>query len=482
MTNSLFRLLKTFTIEEFSELGEYVSKPSVNNRRVLTGLYNLLADNYPDFEEEVLSNRKIHAKLFPGKRFNDSAVRPLLHYLKELAVEFIAIRDFRNSPFQIESAKAYALIQRNDTGMAQKIISKATAIISERVDTSSSYYHRYLLRNYENIRAATASRSSSYANALKQISVNEAFDYLTDFYLLRTVQMFLNILNMNKLYDAGVDTSPYEAVIKKAELQRLTTKPLIHVYYLLTKLIKDNSDVSSYNQVRSILEKNADSFSASDLTEIYINLENFCNARILDGDENYRKEKFEICREEISSGIYKAGGIVSPVFIKSVVSLALWLGEIKWAKDFLSSHIKDASEYPGLKNSISFSLASCEFEEGNFGKALELLSSLGYDDVYMKADAKILQIMSHFETGSPETVQYQLDSFKVFLRGDKLIPSARKGMYESFMNYFRKLNGLKETGDKGGLLQLAGKIESDSSVSRKKWLLDKINKLLRNIK
>ncbi len=472
-SSNLFSLLRTFTIKELNSFGEYISQNSVNNRIAVTKLFAILKVHYPAFPETELDSHKIFSELFPGKRFNDSALRPLFHFLYEYALDFITIIEFKNGIHEFDHQRISALLSRKDYKATGRAIERAKKNLENgKLNAPQFYYHSHLLKDLKLIHSSFA-RDGIYQKFLPEIDLQDAFNDLSAFFALRTIQMYLNVLNVNAVYGTKLPVADFTRSIKAIDKKLIAEIPVVELYLSLTKLITDRNNKKHYVKIRKLLKKEIRNLNMSDLQEIYINLENYCNNRILAGDEFFQKEKFKIYKEEIETGVYMAGGSVSPIFFKSAVSLALRLSELDWAKQFMDSHKDQVDKKPTLKNAYHFSMASYEFAMKHFGASLEHLSLLEFDDAYMKVDSKILQMLNYYETGSTETLIHSLEAFRHFLKSDKSIPNSRKFNYLNFYRFFRKLISLKSDKDVFELRLLKKQVESEPRVSQKKWMLEK---------
>ncbi|MBX7043753.1 MAG: hypothetical protein K1X85_12720 [Ignavibacteria bacterium] len=472
MTNTaLISLLKTFSKQEMRSLGELVSSQSSNNRTSVRRLFTVLSELHPDFRSEESGPEIIFEKVFPGKRYNSSSLRPIMHYLNELALDYLTVKDFRNSRLTYDFHRITALIERRQFTAAGKTLAKATEkVMSRNVNAAQQYYHGHLFKNLKLVLTENI-RDGIYQKFLPEIQTNDVYRDLSAFYSLRTLQMYINVLNINRLYGTKLPASDFAGGLKQLDERIVERNPVIELFLCLSKMLSEKESLPHYRKARAILKKHGNSMNREDLHEIYVNLENYCNDRILAGDRMFEKEKFSVYKEEIGSGVYLFGGMVSPIFLKSAVSLALRLREYKWARDFLDSHIEHVEKKPTLRNSYLFSLASYEFAMKDFGSALEHLSKLEFDDAYMEVDSKIIQLLIFYETGSFETLEHSLKAFSRFLRTDKGIPMNRKANYLNFYRYFRKLVLLKEKKDIPGMKLLRRQIDSEGRLSQKQWLL-----------
>ncbi|MBK8553142.1 MAG: hypothetical protein IPL53_19615 [Ignavibacteria bacterium] len=120
-----------------------------------------------------------------------------------------------------------------------------------------------------------------------------------------------------------------------------------------------------------------------------------------------------------------------------------------------------------------------EFEVNNFNDSLELLSKISLDELYMKFDVKVLQIMIYYETNSIEALISSMEAFRHFLVNNKLLPENKKETYTNFHKYLNKLILLNNKKDLNELERMRSVISGDIKIVNKEWIIKKMNVLLK---
>jgi len=80
----LIKILQTLDPTAFRRLGDAIASPYFTGSPLLLQLYALLKKEYPDFDPARLSKEKVFQKLYPGKPFNDGALRVLVREFSSL--------------------------------------------------------------------------------------------------------------------------------------------------------------------------------------------------------------------------------------------------------------------------------------------------------------------------------------------------------------------------------------------------------------
>ncbi len=79
----------------------------------------------------------------------------------------------------------------------------------------------------------------------------------------------------------------------------------------------------------------------------------------------------------------------------------------------------------------------------------------------------------YFELKEYLALDSLIESFRIFLRRNKVLSKNLKREYNSFLNFVKKLTSLNSS-DKEGLAKLKARIQVASTTAPKKWLLEKI--------
>ena len=474
--NSLIKLLRTFSQKEISDFYDFLLSPYFNKKNSVIKLFEIIRKYYPEFTDEALLKKNIHAKLFPGKVYNDSNLRVLVHNLNELAKKFISFNDFGNNKVEFDFGMLYGLIQKHQFNNMNKMINKLISdLVPENVLAESYNYFRFRLE-YENISFLAQSHIGVFEKFLDKADFEKVFHYLSSYYYIKSMRLYINILNLQHIYKKEFNTSNFEKMVSVIDKNMFNENPVIEIYYCIIKLFEKDNEEKSYFRIKELVKKIKKTLHRDDLNEIYINLTNYCNRNINAGIKKFVKEKFEIYKEENELKLYVINGYMPPVYYKNLVILALSLNEYSWVKEFILTHKNDL---PGdsKENVYNYCMALYEFDMKQFEKSLGMLSKIKYDELYLKYDSKILQLMIYYETDASESLISSLEAYRHFLSNNKLLPENKKELYSNFYKSFSKLVTYKSKNDLLELERLKLNIPADMKMFNKDWVIRKIDEL-----
>ncbi len=158
-----------------------------------------------------------------------------------------------------------------------------------------------------------------------------------------------------------------------------------------------------------------------------------------------------------------------------MITISLRVGEFEWAENF----IQEYSEYlsPGIReNARTFNLANLYSHQKRHDKVIELLRNVEYNDVVYSLGSKLILLRTYYELGEFLALDSLIDSFRIFLRRNKVISKSLKREYNSFLNFVKKLTTL-DSSNPAAIAAFHQRVMSVSSTTPKKWLLEKIEEL-----
>jgi len=482
--HSLFKLLASFSKEEIKDFGDFISVPYFNKRKAVKQLFEAVKKFYPDFNKlnhKTFNIEKIFSKIFPGKEYNEGTIRVLLHYLNDLAKKFITIKSFENNEYEFNLIQQSELFSRHQVTNINKVIDKSLSELSLKNILSEQFYFQKYKLEYEKMYYLSESHMGVYEKLLDNFDFQKMYFDFNIYYNLNTMRLYLNILNIEIIYNKKFGKKLFEKIISNIEIKDYNDIPVMKAYYYLIKIITSKNNEEYYFKIKEIVKEIKNKIHIDDLTEIYINMKNFCKRRIADGKEYYLNEEFKIIIDEIETKTYlKGGGEMGPVFYRNTVNSALKLKKYDWVKDFIDNFKNELPE--NIRNySYLYSSALYSFKMKEYEKSLEYLSKVKFDEVYQKVEAKILQMMIFYEMNSDETLLSSLEAFRHFINGNKIIPGKRKLPYIGFYKTLNKVISIKFKKDKYQIREFKNQLLAENTISNKEWLMEKTDELLINL-
>ena len=243
--------------------------------------------------------------------------------------------------------------------------------------------------------------------------------------------------------------------------------------YLNSLTKPDNQE--HYRLLTLLIQMHEQSISQPVLKDVYSFAMVYCISMINYGRTEYQRRLFELYTRALPLGLMLKRGELSAWDYKNIVTVALRVGENKWALGFINNQKIFIPERE-RQNAYTFNLARYYFFERKFDKVLPLLQDVKYNDIFYQLDSKTTLMKTYFELGEYLTLMALKESFRILLRRKKLISEQNRVNYMNFIRFIVKIYRL-DVKDKPKLHALQKAINEATNVADKGWLLEKMAEL-----
>jgi hypothetical protein len=474
LSDKLLSILQTLSKVERNRFRKYLLSPYLNDQPDLCTLFDAADKALRDGTFVELERQKVWQKLYPNKPYNDAQMRRLSSDLNQLALNFLAAEARQQNPLtealdmqrllaKPELKKHLAGVERN----ISRLLDEAAAESPEFYLVSFQVYHNVFKRAVKTVTTSGYAEKLGYADA-----------HLEYFYLTQKLKYYVNWL----LYCRS-RTTEKEIVLPLGIWQMLDKEmfkdvPLLIIYRKIIDCLTEPDEEQHFSELLNSIESHAASISKFDLRECYHIAQNYCAIKINQGKREYYRKVFEIFKKIIQNEILLEEGTLSEGIFKNIVTAGLGVGEFDWTEVFIREY---TAYLPSdiRENARTFNLASLHFHQKKYHQVISLIRDVEYNDVVYTLSAKQLLVRTYYELGEMLALDSLIDSFKIYLRRNKLISKSQKREYLNFLNFVKNLT-LLSASDTKKLLKLRTRIETASSVTPKKWLLEKIDELQKN--
>ena len=469
----LIKLLKTFTPKEIKKFSEFISSPYFNKNKNVIKLFEILRKTYPDFDK--LTKENIYTKIFLGKKYKDNNLRVLMHQLHGNARDFISVNLFFQDKHGYKELLLYELFRRGLDEESKKEIDKIILEIDKNKVKDAEYFIDKFEFEYKKLYYFQKKYKDKYEKYFIKSNIETPFVNLANYFLIKVLTFLSFILNTKMLYNVNIDTSFFEKLIACYDIESLSDVPLIQIYYNMVMALKHNDEKYFYN-IKDLLLKNEKEISDTRQYDIYINLENFCRRKIRAGETKFKREFFEVLKLDLEKKIYMVEPYMSQNFFKNILQNAAELKEFEWAENFIETY-KDELRVDYREAVYCYCKAFIEAERNNYEKALEYLSKLQTDELYLKIDLKLLQLRLYYELNEYDTLNSAIDSIRHTLNNNKFIADNRRIQFSAFIKFLSALNNARLKKDEMKIHELKENILKAEDLQWKDWFVKKVEEL-----
>ena len=484
----LFEILRTLERDERKRFVEFVNSPYFNKNRSVARLLNEILDQAPEYPEKALSNEALYAKIFGKENFNNQVMKNMISKLTRLAMEFMYHLPRSNKEYYMRIS---TLREFNNRKLG-KIFSEEEAMLSRELDELSEHPQlqlqlQLLLKNeiMENL-----------INSGKQLHTAghflEAGNYLTTFFVIAMRDILLNtevnrfsfnIKPPSNIAESFFNSIDFEGFFERTRSIENEFVSRIMTYYYTLKINTDPEDEATYRKLKQILFTNPGIYSKPELHSLFRSIESYCARKVNAGRRDYYLEMFDCYNLQMKSGFYKvdSSSPLTSIRFRNTYLTALRSGNTKWAVDFISEFENEIINQGG-RNVVDMAYSHCLFEAGEYEKALQKLSKIRTNELYLKFDVRNIALMCHYELGNTETVLSQARSYLQFIRNNEDLPADYAEKSQRFASCLQGLVLLKEKKDIAGLEDLH-KEACGYAIDRKMdWIVDKTREAIGKLK
>jgi len=475
--SNLVELLRSFSLNEIKEFGEYINSPFFNKNQSVKKLFDYIRKQYPQFRPEKLKKELIYSVLFPGTEYNDGLVRTLIFLLTQNAEQYLSYVNYKSDLYKEKQSLLDELNKRGLIKLFEKVFRLYSKELEKIKKLDAAYY--YALFNMENLKRESDS-SQPRVLSPKEVHKDEDLktsDYLIIFFIIGMLNRYIFILNRKHLINTKEDIAFMKEIITHLEQNKVKYIDVPEIILLYNQLMLNlNPDEKIYfDELKIVVLDMNRNLKFIERYNGLVVLLNFCLRRFNAGDVKYLSEYFEMTKFMLAHGYYSfsEGGFFVTQHFKNIVSVSLILKEFDWAENFIHRYKKKLSPETS-ENAFNFSMSKTHFEKEDFEKALQFINKVSYEDLYYKLEIRTQALKIYYELGMYAEAFDLIDSYRKFIVHNKLLNEKLKNKHIKFMKFSGNLMKIRSSGNKKNLPMLKKQILNSPGIISYGWLLKKI--------
>ncbi|MBX7041842.1 MAG: hypothetical protein K1X85_02975 [Ignavibacteria bacterium] len=481
--NYLYKVLSTFSDEEWVEFEKFAASPYFNRGRNFGVLMKILKKHRPGFESPELRKRDLYRRLYPGKAYKESVMYSTFSRLGNLAEDFMIQKEYeKDEKLNRDWARMTAYARRNLPRKGPALIKK----LSDRLNSG-----KITVRHYFDAKEVAKEVASYFylfdqrhklPENIHEVLKNSLYWHVTE------SSMFLNSLFSQKTFDkAEYDASLYKELRECFDFEKflgiLKVKDKKNYTLMLIQYLNVEANLhplrdEPYFALKELVFSGLASFDRDFKEYLLDRLAELCSLRVLAGNSKFNKEVFEIRKKLVEEDLYSDGEnrTIRLSKFRTTFIEALNLREIEWAEMFFRRYIHKLN--PAVMEDVRlYCEARLCYERNDPDRAIELAVKANIDQVFFKLDLKNLLAKAYYDTSSVESLYSLLSTYYQFIRNSGKSKENFFKRHANFVKYMKKLAavrfGVNNSEDVGLLLKELAK----ANVSAKSWLIDRFRQL-----
>jgi hypothetical protein len=465
----LIQILSSFSRQEMREFEGFIASPYFNRGgRYLVKAFEFIKKYYPAFNHEAFTKEKIYGLMYPREVYNDVRMRKIISGLQKLAEEYLAVSAFRKDRYDPKDYLLEQLSKRKLDNLFELHAKESEKMIEEMPERNERYYFvKYMVNRRMKYFYSFRNRRLSIEFYDKEL------DNFLYYYLMFVMSKYVERLKEMKSFTQRDFNMPMlNETLSYLETHDFRHTPLMELFYTELKLYLDG-DEEYYRKLKKLIKKHEDKLIKNDLKNLYGTLTNYCTEKYEQGRPEYFEELFILYKEILEKDLIEQ--YLSEFLFLNVVTISLYMNDFKFAEEFVNKYSArlNPANAENLKN---YSYANINFRRKEYGKTLQHLLKVNFDDMIQKTLVKNLTLKTYYEQNETEAFISVLDSFRRQLKRERYLPDDIKTLLTNFMDFIECLKEIKEGNSQMDLEELKKNISS-SPAAEKKWLLEKAEEL-----
>lgn len=471
-TSKLYSILQNFNKYEQNRCRKYLQSAFFNVNQTLVDLYDLLIKdiNKPGHEAN-LGKENLWKKLSLDQPYDDIRFRKFCSDLLKLVEDYLAFGVYQENTLLQTTLLIEAVGEKKLEKLYNSVMKDARRISEQaKLKDADFYLNQYQIeKNYYNLTKYETKRTS-------KSNVEDIAKNIDSFYFSEKLRIACEVLSRQNLASYDYKISLIDEIVKHVNSPEFESVPSVMVYYQIYLLYTELENEDHYHKLIELLDKYSIYFPEEAVKdELYMSAQNYCIRKINQGNQRFQKELFFLYQTLLKKEIIVANGELSPWYFRNIVVVALRLGEYAWTEDFIIKY-QDYLEEDFRRNTVTYNLAQLYFYQKKYGKVIEQLRNVEYEDVTYNLNSKAMLIATYYETDETEPLYSLIESFRTYLNRHKNIPDNRRANFKNLIKFTKALLNLNP-GDETGVNKLREEVVISKNVASKEWLLEKIAEL-----
>ena len=395
-----------------------------------------------------------------GKQTLRQLMSELLAHLEHFLV-YTAVFDAR-SDYSIQLAAVYR--KRGLEKHFRQSLGAARAAWAGQPYRHTEYFDAQASIEYEQYQHLTAGRRTEALNW--QVLSNQ-----TDTaFIARKLRQVCFALSHQTVYKAEYQFGLLDAVLAYVRnTESLQEIPAVGLYYFCYFFLSEPENETHFLKFKALLLAHLDQLPADEQRNLHLLAINFCIRKINQLEPAYFREALDLYQSALRANLLLENGQLSHYAYSNIVAIALRVGEIDWAEQFIHEQVSFL-EKKHRDATFHLNLARVEYGRRRLKPALLHLQEADYKDLINNLIAKTLQLKIYYETGEYDALDALLQSMQTFIRRQRVI-GYHKTNYLNIVWYARQLIQ-HNPNSRQARAALRQKIEAEPVLTEKEWFLD----------
>ncbi|MBL7829043.1 MAG: hypothetical protein JNJ57_20580 [Saprospiraceae bacterium] len=418
--------------------------------------------------KKLFDREAVWSKITKGEPYNDVLFRKYCSDILKHLQTFMAHESVSDDPVK-QAVECVEFVSVNKIETLYKTSVEEMNACLDQVSYKSTvhYLHAYRFERQYYAMMDFAVQVDKRAN-LNQISQN-----LDMLYLIEKLKIAGVAISQKRTRNETYQIAMVEEILETIKQFELEKYPGLSVNYYSFMTLYDEENLEHYYQLRRLLQKYTNDIPKNEALDIYDSALHYCTGKVNTGHPQFFQEYFDLFDEGLRRNIFLVNGEMATWRFNNMVAAGLRLNKFDWTEQFIKKYHTFLPK-ENQQNSLTFNLARVYRFQKKHHDVITLLQNVEYEDIGHNLISKMMLLITYFELQEIETLISFLNSFSIFLKRHRNIPTQRRTGYLNLIKYTRKLIRL-DFSNRKAVEKLRSEISSNkAAVINHEWLLEKL--------
>lgn len=474
MIHKSLEIIATLNSSETTKLRNVVCSPYHNKNEHVIKLFDYLTTK----QEPSLNEKECYQALFPKQPFKRQRLHDYLSMLFQLLQTYLALTHLQKNDIMLDIMTLKELRKRKISNTYIKTLRRTEKKLNANTSRNEEYFHQQFL-------LASDEDSFFLEQEVREsnISIQKKADALDNYYLASKLKTICEMLNRQRIINVSFQVQLEEEIISyiKDHINDYKSKAGIYTYFLIYNILS-NPNSSHYQEAKTYILEQHNTFPAEEQKDLFIYLQNFCIRQANKGQENYLEELFNLYTFQLSHNILTNPFLTTSSY-KTIVTLGIRLHQLKWTKRFIEDYKNELQESQ-RENAYQFNLANFYYQTKNLREAKKLLMSSKFTDVFFEVNARALLIRIYADLEETDLLESSVNNFVAFIKRNKKLGKEQQQIHLNFalftknwLTLYNKASYYSKEVLSNRIQKTIQKLSNTSEVLYKNWITEKLKSI-----
>jgi hypothetical protein len=467
--NLLWEAFSTLQRQDLREMAKFVRSPFFNGKPQLIGLFDYLRGC---LEQKIVPDQDAaYLSAYPESKTTDLVKLRLANSDLLALLEHYWMYCEKFSDFERNKIRLAGVYRRK--GLAkhfQITLKEARASRAAHNWRHAEYFNDQYLLEWEQFQFLSTQKRYDTFNLQE---INELMDVT---YLARKLRLVCLALSHQAVTGQSYQFGLLYAVLDRVGESERVHEPAIGLYFHACYFLgyKGSYDENHFFQFRTQLTRSFSQFPPDEQRTLFLLALNFCikKSNTANSKTTWFRQTWELYKEALEYDILLENGQISRFSFNNIASVAVHLGEVDWAEQFIEKHLPQVErKFRAAASSLNF--ARIAYARKQYDAALAHLQSADYRDLISGMSARIIQLKIYYEMDAFELLDSHLDSIKTYLHRQRATGYHR----DTYMEIVKTTKSLMRCNfnDINALRELHHVVATHPTLLEKEWFLGQIS-------